>query len=195
VGELNVFKQRWHVARHCTAVALVFDCSSSMNMSPGHYPDGERIPTRRQTAQALELAAGRTLARAQVPFSILRYDRRVYVSKMPQQRLAPAQLAANAHAVNLNGTTNTTLAIVKAAESLAHVDATRKMILVVTDGGCGYGPTAVSEACNHARARGIDQINCLSIDGDYGNQSGYDHVIEISADSLPTEGLKMLAAH
>jgi hypothetical protein len=88
--------------------------------------------------------------------------------------------------------TNTSLAIVEAAATLEAADATRKMLLVVTDGGCNYGAPAVQEACNYVRARGIDQVNCLALD-DIGGFAGYDHAVEITAESLPREGLKMLS--
>ena len=190
-GEANVFKKRWTVAKHCTAVALVFDHSSSMNRRVGLMPDGA-VLRRHETAKALEIAAGRTLARAQVPFSIIKYTDGIYIAKTAQQRFTPAQLAANAHGQFVTGLTDTTAAILAAEESLRGVDATRKMILVITDGGCNRGAVAVSESCDYVRARGIDQVNCLVI-GPYVEPLGYDHAVEITAESLPREGLKMLS--
>ena len=190
-GETSVFKKRWAIAKHCTAVALVFDHSSSMDHRQGN--NGAQ-PSRRQTAQALEIAAGRTFAKAQIPFSIIRYTDRVYVTKTAQQRFSPAQLSANAHGQWVNGYTDTTASILAAEQTLRGVDATRKMILVITDGGCNRGPLAVAEACGYVRARGIDQVNCIAIDGIL-DDDGYNHSIALSADTLATEGLKVLAAY
>jgi hypothetical protein len=68
------------------------------------------------------------------------------------------------------------------------------MILVITDGGCNRGPLAVAESCGYVRARGIDQVNCIAIDGIL-DDDGYDHSIALSADTLAAEGLKVLAAY
>ena len=190
--ELDVFKRRWDTPAHSTAVALVFDHSSSMDHAPLTSSAGDRGPSRRAMALALELVAGRTLRKAQVPFSIIRYTSNVYVTKTIHDRYSAAQLSRNVRGQEVTGMTNTSLAIVEAAATLEAADATRKMLLVITDGGCNYGAAAVQEACNYVRARGIDQVNCLALD-DIGGFAGYDHAVGITAESLPREGLKMLS--
>ena len=189
--ELDVFKRRWDTPAHSTAVALVFDHSSSMDHAPLTSSAGDRGPSRRAMALTLELVAGRTLRKAQVPFSIIRYTSNVYVTKTIHDRYSAAQLSRNVRGQEVTGMTNTSLAIVEAAATLEAANATRKMLLVITDGGCNYGAAAVQEACNYVRARGIDQVNCLALD-DIGGFAGYDHAVEITAESLPREGLKML---
>lgn len=184
-GNSNVFKKRWHVQAENTAVMIITDVSSSMH--------GQEI----LLAAAFERAACRALNRAKSPYAVINYNDSPVIKKRFNENLTQKQVDERAlKAVNLcAGGTDTTTAITQGADEFAMLPATtkvtRRIILVITDGGCSRGTQMVRDAQAYARSQGVDAVYGIGIGMDLEHR-GYDAHETITAESLPRTGLSML---
>jgi Mg-chelatase subunit ChlD len=72
---------------------------------------------------------------------------------------APAAACASTlYALSPDSQTPLSPAIIGAARMLAEINATRHILMVLTDGDCDYGNLAVTAACRLAAAQGVETV-------------------------------------
>ena len=161
-GAMDVFSRRVDVPGQETALLVLIDLSSSMNMPTGPSSKG---PTRHAlaltTAYHLALAAEHAGAKVAVyGFGTSRVDN---VASAALHPLIPFGMGvrANAHRLaSVRATAYTPLspAILGGAEILRDMPAQRHVQMVVTDGDCDHGAACVTQACNIASAWGVETV-------------------------------------
>ena len=195
-GDSNVFQKRWYKQAQNTAVCVLTDVSSSMTVN---YVDHVTDPAPMFLAATFQRVAARTLQRARVPYSLVDYHDYTVIKKSFTENITDAELDKRVilGGAICRGCTNTTTAICDAADMFSTIplstNVTRRIMLVVTDGDCDYGPDMVRESMAYARTQGVDAIYGIGI-GDTVDLTGagYDAHEHINATSLPTTGLNML---
>jgi cobalamin biosynthesis protein CobT len=148
-GARNVYKRRRKTEAVQSVVSLLIDLSHSMN-------------GRRRIGAAVGLAGhlGECLKAAGVSFEIMGFkgsDKSYAIKTLsePWNVSAMANVATSANAAN--GQTNISSAIVRASQRLRGVqNVTRRIVLVLTDGDCGYGPRAVKASIKYAETIGVE---------------------------------------
>jgi hypothetical protein len=173
-GALDVFSQRDDTPGMDTALLVLIDGSSSME----HYVD---IHTRMQVAQTaawhIARAAEAANAKAAVVAFHTRFDQlSTRNSANPTGAMltvvkpfsVPMDSCAGAlGSLGPTGYTPLAPAILGAAGMLAEINATRHICMVLTDGECDYGETAVVAACSLAEDMGVEVVgvgmDCASV--------------------------------
>jgi hypothetical protein len=152
-GALDVFSRKQETPGMDTALLVLIDLSSSM----------------RGTAHAMacvtafHLAAAAEDAGAKVAVYGFQDNDIVDVASARLIPLLPFGMAvrANAHrimAAQPHVTTPLSPAILGCAEVLRTIDATRHVMMVLTDGDCDYGNACVTDACLVARTWGVEVV-------------------------------------
>jgi Mg-chelatase subunit ChlD len=156
-GAPDVYSRRDDTPGMDTAVLILIDGSSSMDAPAG---DGTRMAMAQTTAWHIAKAA--EMADAKVSIAVFETNRAspanatVFVVK-PWE----TSVASCAHALaGLDPFAYTPMspAIIACAGMLADVSATRRILLVLTDGDCDYHTKAVSSACRIASDLGVETV-------------------------------------
>lgn len=147
-GAPDVFTRRDEAPGVDTAVLLLIDLSGSM----GHTIDLARV-TAWALANAAESAAGKL---AIAGFKGNGADCVLHYVKDWHQNAS--QAAGALCSVVPNSATPLAASIVAGAQDLADVTATRRILIVLTDGQCDLGGAAVHSACSLAGAMGVEAV-------------------------------------
>lgn len=147
-GRKNVFRTRRKQDAVNSVVSLILDLSPSMG--------GRRI----HAACGLAVHLGEALKAAGVPFEIMgfRGGETVYAVKTLAEAWNRAAVENIGKAeYSLGGGTNITSSVVAGALRLRDVaNVNRRIMLVLTDGGCGCGPWALRAAVDYAESVGVE---------------------------------------
>lgn len=148
-GAGDVFSRRDYMPGNDTAVMILVDCSGSMRHD------------RMATAQAAAWAIAKAAEAAGGKLAIMGFYggrnsvRLTLVKDFGQQ----ANTAAGAiHGLQATSYTPLSAAIITASQAMADVQATRRIIMVLTDGMCDLGPRAVQMACRIAGDHGVETV-------------------------------------
>jgi Cobalamin biosynthesis protein CobT VWA domain len=153
-GALDVFSRKQEAPGMDTALLVLIDLSSSMR-GPAH---------EMACVTAFHLAAAAEDAGAKVAvYGFMDHDEPMDVATARLVPLLPfgMPVRANAHrllAVRPHITTPLSPAILGCAEVLRTIDATRHVMMVLTDGDCDYGNACVTDACLVARSWGVEVV-------------------------------------
>lgn len=148
LGKLDVFAQRWEVPGNETVVGVLVDMSSSMNS--WIYETEKAV---RMIARAIERSGTKSIIAG---FKSRTYGVSLEVIK-PITKKAVACHNANA-ILNVDGGTPMSAAIVAMARLLKGTQATRRVILCLTDGACDHGSTGTMFASNYAEKLGVEVL-------------------------------------
>jgi Mg-chelatase subunit ChlD len=160
-GAVDVYSQRVDTPGVDTALLVLIDGSSSMCMPTG--PAHNRGPSRMDMAltSAWHIANAAELAGAKVAVTVFHGSSRsdVRVSVIKDWSTPLRDRAAMLADVSPGGSTPMSPAIMVSAKMLASVSAaTRRIMMVLTDGDCDYGPEAVTKACILAGDDGVEVV-------------------------------------
>jgi hypothetical protein len=152
-GAMDVFSRKQETPGMDTALLVLIDLSSSMR-GPAHAM---------ACVTAFHLAAAAEDAGARVAVYGFQDNDIVDVASARLIPLLPFGMAvrANAHrimAAQPHVTTPLSPAILGCAEVLRTIDATRHVMMVLTDGDCDYGNGCVTDACLVARTWGVEVV-------------------------------------
>jgi hypothetical protein len=153
-GAMDVFSRKQETAGMDTALLVLIDLSSSMR--------GAAHAMACVTAFHLAAAADDAGAKVAV-YGFMNPDEPMDVATARIVCLLPFGMPVrpNAHrimAVGPHVTTPLSPAILGCAEVLRDVDATRHVMMVLTDGDCDYGNACVTDACLVARTWGVEVV-------------------------------------
>jgi Mg-chelatase subunit ChlD len=159
-GATDVYSRRSDTPGIDTALLILIDASSSMRLST---PSGH---SRMELAQTTAWHIGRAAESANAKLGIASFHWRDGVTgssytelEMVKPWSMPMAACATAiWAIGPGGQTPLSPAIVEAANMLAGIDASRRIIMVLTDGDCDLGPATVTAACRLAAARGVETV-------------------------------------
>ena len=164
-GALDVYTRREEAPGIDTAVLILIDGSSSMN--EGRYPYGQSRMAIAQCAawhiaRAAEAANGKV---AIVAFHAGDTDpRTALLTVVKPWEVRTDDRAAAITAIEGKNTTPLSPAIIECSRMLAAVNATRHILLCLTDGECNYRAAGVRAACAIAQDHGVEPvgigINC-----------------------------------
>jgi len=159
-GASDVFTRRQETPGIDTAVLILIDGSASM--------DHSRM-TIAQTAawhiaKAAEAAGGKV---AIAHFSSYRMDTYAVVRIVKDWTMQAQDSAAAISALDANGSTPLSPAIIECSRMLAGVNATRRILLCLTDGECNFKQKGIRAACAIADDYGVEPvgigINCAAV--------------------------------
>ena len=154
-GAMDVFSRKQETPGMDTALLVLLDLSGSMS--------GNRHAMALVTAFHLAASAEDAGAKVAV-FGFVDHDDddgSVAMARLVELLPFGLPVRANAHrlmAVPPQVTTPMSPAILGAAEVLRTMDATRHILMVLTDGDCNYGNGAVTDACLVARTWGVEVV-------------------------------------
>jgi hypothetical protein len=168
-GALDVFSQRDDTPGMDTALLILIDGSSSMN-EPVYAATG--TTSRMQIAQTAAWHIARAAEAANAKVAVVAFHTRMdQLHKRTHDNPTGAALtvvkpftapmdgcAAALGSVSATGYTPLAPAILGAAGMLAEVNATRHILMVLTDGECDYGNDAVTAACALAEDQGVETV-------------------------------------
>ena len=146
-GAPNVFKRRIEEEGREAVVSFLIDISGSMK--------GERL----KAAKALALHMGDALKAAGVRFEIVAFDDTCVITPKPMNKgWADETKRAVASMQAMNGTAMLPALKLCAERLLKAGNATRRILLALTDGQDGYAQEANTALCRYYRARGVEII-------------------------------------
>ena len=146
-GAPNIFKRRIEEEGREAVVSFLIDISGSMK--------GERL----KAAKALALHMGDALKAAGVRFEIVAFDDTCVVTPKPMNKgWADETKRAVASLQTLNGTAMLPALKLCAERLLKAGNATRRILLALTDGQDGYAQEANTALCRYYRTRGVEII-------------------------------------
>jgi Mg-chelatase subunit ChlD len=159
-GATDVYSRRSDTPGIDTALLILIDASSSMRLTT---PSGH---SRMELAQTTAWHIGRAAESANAKLGIASFHWRDNVGtggytelEMVKPWTMPMAACATTIAdIGPGGQTPLSPAIVEAANMLAGIDASRRIIMVLTDGDCDLGPATVTGACRLAAARGVEAV-------------------------------------
>jgi Mg-chelatase subunit ChlD len=200
-GALDVFSKRDDTPGIDTALLILIDGSGSMCADiDSHRPKGI---ARMDMAQVAAWHIARAAEGANAKVGVVHFH-------TPNERARAAMSGADIHVakdwdrsvqdaawpiLSMQGTSYTPLsqAIVGAAEYLRNVNASRHILLVVTDGVCDLGPDTVRAACNIAASMRVEVVGlgmaCAEVVDAF--PAGYSENIE-DLTHLATKGMAVL---
>ena len=163
-GALDVFSRRDDQPGIDTAVLILVDGSTSMRANIGRNTS---TPTRMELAvcAAWHIAKAAEAANAKVAIGVFRSAgmnnlgaNSAAVSLIKPWAKTVHQCAGVILGSSANGTTPLAPAIIECARELAGVSATRRLLMVLTDGQCDYGADGVQRACVLADDLGVETV-------------------------------------
>jgi Mg-chelatase subunit ChlD len=181
-GATDVFSRKDDQPGIDTALLVLIDGSSSMaargiplvNETRGQYMSRPSRMAIAQTA-AWHIARAAEAANARVCVAVFHSKRDRHGDAMPGAKITvlkpwevPIQdRAAVLAACEINGATPMSPAIIECSGMLSEVNATRHILMVLTDGQCDYGPAGVTRACVLAGDVGVEVVgvgmSCASV--------------------------------
>jgi hypothetical protein len=174
-GAVDVYSRRDDTPGIDTALLVLIDGSSSMEALT--TAGCNRMAIAQTTAWHIALAA--EAANAKVAVAVFHTPRALAMVRhggamtgatmtvIKPWSVPMADRAAQLAAVEPNAWTPLSPAIMTAADMLAEVNATRHILMVLTDGKCDYGEDGVRTACKLAEDRGVETVGigmaCASV--------------------------------
>ena len=176
-GATDVFSRKDDQPGIDTALMVLIDGSSSM-ASRGNatvtdtYRSYHQRPSRMAIAQtaAWHIARAAEAANAKVCVAVFHSKPNATGAKITVLKPWETQMQDRAAVLGdceIDGTTPMSPAIIECSGMLAGVNATRHILMVLTDGECDYGPAGVTRACVLAGDVGVEVvgvgISCASV--------------------------------
>jgi Mg-chelatase subunit ChlD len=206
-GALDVFSQRDDTPGMDTALLILIDGSNSMDQPTGAY--GTAPVSRMQIAQTAAWHIARAAEAANAKVAVVAFHTRFdQLSKRTHDNPTGAALtvvkpfaapmdgcAAALGSVHANAYTPLAPAILGAAGMLAEVNATRHILMVLTDGECDYGNDAVTAACALAEDMGVETVGVGMACGEVTRAFPPRYSVNVTdLNQLATTGLGVLVA-
>ena len=165
-GKLDVYSRRFDTPGEKAAVSLLVDCSGSMYADRGEIDGRTIMPISCAIGLAAHLADA--MKAAGVPFEVAGYEggNNVFMAKAYDETYGEKARTRLGRLFNIAGGTDITTALIgaaKRARELRNVD--RRIVILLTDGACAHGPSAVRGAVQYAETLGIE-VAGLGIDID-----------------------------
>jgi uncharacterized protein with von Willebrand factor type A (vWA) domain len=185
-GSNRVFKKRIEDEAHEAAVSFLIDVSGSMR----GYEISEAACLAIHMAEAVESAG----AKCEVNAFLCRHNRgggSLAVIKDAKTRVRNARDNFAALPLLAGGGTAMSPAIPQAARRLKNINATRHILFVLADGGCGYGPHVAKESVKIAEAMGVDVLG-FGVGYDMGAIFDKHMFIEHGSKDISQKGLGLL---
>jgi Mg-chelatase subunit ChlD len=185
-GSNRVFKKRIEDEAHEAAVSFLIDVSGSMR----GYEINEAACLAIHMAEAVESAG----AKCEVNAFLCRQDRAggsLTIIKDAKTRVRNARDNFAALPLLAGGGTALSPAIPQAARRLKNINATRHILFVLADGGCGYGPHVAKESVKVAEAMGVDVLG-FGVGYDMGAIFDKHMFIEHGSKDISQKGLGLL---
>jgi Mg-chelatase subunit ChlD len=165
-GALDVFSKRDDTPGIDTALLVLIDGSGSMNAGVDDFNAGKgtRMDMAKATAWAVAKAAESANAKVAVaafhtPVENVRAKmHHADIWLLKDWTVSVAESAAIISHAYGHSYTPLSQSIIGAAEYLREANATRRILLVLTDGACELGARAVTAACNIAADMGVETV-------------------------------------
>ena len=169
-GASDVYSRRDDTPGIDTALLVLIDGSASMRAQTGRYDTG---PTRMHLAQtaAYHIARAAEMANAKVAVGVF-YSNDSGVTGAKVVMIKPWHLPLASCAARLAGIvgqaqTPLSPAILAGGRLLTEVNATRRILMCLTDGECDYGNAGVTKACTIVADGGVETVGigmaCASV--------------------------------
>ena len=164
-GARDVFSQKHEMPGVETALCVLVDCSLSMN-DKVYGTSLNRLSMAVITGWHIAKAAEAANAKVCVAGFEYMYEGAKIKMLKPWDRSC-GDSARTMTALKARGSTPMSPSILEISRAMADMNATRKIIMVLTDGGCDYGEKCMHAACNLAGDMGVEVVgigmNCKMV--------------------------------